>query len=285
MSFSSKATLNQAKYYKICEENVAMNKKFNRESNPRIKYKLRQTLIKGRKTQIIAEREYRLAIQKQCYFYPQFIKKCPSIMDNMQHVEQKTKLLIKTSIEKFNLAFEKLDHYISNFTTSIKSALDLVDIVDDTNQWIDINQTGNERTPLPKFIPFDFEQSEPLPNIKSTFNGFLPPKIEYNSLVTEKYEEDCTEEYTEEYGEKYNDEYAEEYNEEYGEEYTEEYDVSKLPYVFAQWDYTALEQNELSFKLGDKIYLLGKEEENWCIGQTENGNVGLFPINFTIPPD
>jgi hypothetical protein len=42
-----------------------------------------------------------------------------------------------------------------------------------------------------------------------------------------------------------------------------------------------LEDGELSFKEGEKIKILKKNEDGWWIGQVKSGQVGLFPVNYT----
>jgi hypothetical protein len=49
----------------------------------------------------------------------------------------------------------------------------------------------------------------------------------------------------------------------------------------ALYAYTALEDGELSFKEGEKIKILKKNEDGWWIGQVKSGQVGLFPVNYT----
>eukprot|EP01083_Nonionella_stella_P083061 229485_1 len=52
--------------------------------------------------------------------------------------------------------------------------------------------------------------------------------------------------------------------------------------VIAQWDYTAQEDDELSFSKGDTIIVLKDEDKNgWCRGRLEkNKNVGWFNIAY-----
>ena len=44
--------------------------------------------------------------------------------------------------------------------------------------------------------------------------------------------------------------------------------------------YDAAEDNELSFKEGDKITEIEAASDEWWQGKDKHGNVGLFPANY-----
>jgi len=48
----------------------------------------------------------------------------------------------------------------------------------------------------------------------------------------------------------------------------------------ALYDYDATEENEISFKEGDTLYLVEKDDSGWWKGKTEKGKEGVFPSNF-----
>jgi len=54
--------------------------------------------------------------------------------------------------------------------------------------------------------------------------------------------------------------------------------VEKPRYACAQWDYEAIEDNELTFKTGDYIEIVSTENEDWWEGII-NGFQGYFPAN------
>jgi len=54
--------------------------------------------------------------------------------------------------------------------------------------------------------------------------------------------------------------------------------IENSQYVCAEWDYEAIENNELTFKTGDYIKIVSKENDDWWEGIL-NGFQGFFPAN------
>ncbi|TPX36326.1 hypothetical protein SmJEL517_g01634 [Synchytrium microbalum] len=60
--------------------------------------------------------------------------------------------------------------------------------------------------------------------------------------------------------------------------------MANVRMVRAQWDYDALEDNEISFKAGDMIELIEAHNDDWFEGKFK-GVAGYFPANRVVPVD
>ncbi|PAA63798.1 hypothetical protein BOX15_Mlig027565g1, partial [Macrostomum lignano] len=53
--------------------------------------------------------------------------------------------------------------------------------------------------------------------------------------------------------------------------------------VVALFDFNPQDPDELRFRQNDVITVLGKEDESWWLGETEDGRRGVFPYNYVQP--
>lgn len=280
-SYVSKVSSAQSKYYKICSDNVQIDAKFQRETDPKVQNKLQQSLLKGQKIQASAEQEYQSAVQKQYNFQPQYFQKTETIFDSLQALEINKKEKIKSSVQNYTSSLRSLDSYISDSVKNISNMLELTNPTNDIESWIKENSTGTKRPDMPKFEPYNSGGSSSISPNKMKSNGSTTTRIEKDEPTEKNNREGLTVTFGDVQIEDISDyeeegEYGEEYDEEYDEEYYDNYE-----YVRVIWDYEAREENELSLCKDEIICILSKDDEGWWTGQNENGDVGLFPANYT----
>ncbi|KNE64904.1 hypothetical protein AMAG_10570 [Allomyces macrogynus ATCC 38327] len=62
--------------------------------------------------------------------------------------------------------------------------------------------------------------------------------------------------------------------------------VGQFEVVYALHDFKAEDEDEVSFSAGEEIVVLERDDEfgdGWWMGRTQDGQIGLFPANFTSP--
>ena len=52
--------------------------------------------------------------------------------------------------------------------------------------------------------------------------------------------------------------------------------------VVALYDYQAQRSDELSFIKDDVIKVLYRDNDNWWMGELEDGHQGFFPVNYVV---
>ncbi|XP_017039996.1 protein YSC84 [Drosophila ficusphila] len=53
-----------------------------------------------------------------------------------------------------------------------------------------------------------------------------------------------------------------------------------IPYAIALYDFDGVEEGDLSFREGEKLYLLDHPTPEWMRGRTRSGCEGIFPVNY-----
>lgn len=107
------------------------------------------------------------------------------------------------------------------------------------------------------------EEEAPAPSLPS--RGSVPPPPPSRSVEPEEEEEEEPEQEQE----------AEEETEQ-----EEEEGNGELVVAIAEYDYDASEDNELTFAEGQKIINIQMIDDDWWLGELENGEKGLFPSNY-----
>lgn len=295
-SLNSNITKAQTKYNKACVEADKADQEAKTSEGKNLP-KAQQKQQKAQQEKSKSEQEYSGAVQKLTQFQPTWEDKMIAAYDALQDVEIRRMDAVKTGWEQFEKAMRSLNTYVETFTKSINGLVSSANPRQDLNDWISSAKSGTAPPTLPVFQAYGAAtvraeprkeagsasgssggSSTPSPAATAPIKAVAPivrapepPRVALPSAppkgpppaptpAAPAQEEYAEEEYAEE-------EYAEE---EYAEEYAEEYGES----VVAQWDYEKLEDNEISFKAGEQITIVSKDDEGWWTGTNEAGETG-----------
>jgi hypothetical protein len=293
----------QTKYNKACTEADKADQEVKTSEGKNLP-KAQQKQQKAQQEKSKSEQEYSGAVQKLTQFQPTWEDKMTVAYDALQDVEVRRMDTVKSGWEQFEKAMRPLNNYVESFTKSINTLISGANPRQDLNDWIASSKSGTAPPALPVFQPYGAATvraeprketgggsstpstptagsgtksmapitrtpdppkttipAAPIPPAPSLPRGPPPssPPVAPPAAQEEEYAE---EEYAEE-------EYAEE---EYAEEEYAEEEYGEV--VTAQWDYEKLEDNEISFKAGEQITIVSKDDEGWWTGTNAAGETG-----------
>lgn len=266
--------------------------------------------MKLQKSQTSAEQEYTASIAKLTGYQPQYEEKLRTAFDALQDCEIQRAEAMKTGADAYCKSLKAVENCVPGAIAAISSAVASINCNSDLEGWITSNKTFTSPPPPPKFEAFgSVSTTTATPATKSSSTSFssppvstpsatsftanggtqatpvsriVPPPIRPGGSVPPSPKAPEPEAYQEEYAqEEYQEEYAEGYGEEYaaeGEEYAPGTGYGEI--VSAAWDYDAKESNEISFKAGESITIIAKDDEGWWTGTNAEGYSGLFPANY-----
>jgi myosin heavy subunit len=299
-------TSSQEKYNNTCKNNEKIDQEVAAAAgNPKNLGKAQQKQVKGQQDAAKAQQEYQAAVQKLQQFQTAFEEKVASSLDMVQELEIQRTDSVKNGWGKLETSMRFLVGVSENFTKSIAGLVKDANPKSDLQDWILSNKTATSPPPAPQFVPYGQSAPAASSSYSSPARSADPPRTtsapssgssalssssstrtfspsKPDSSVpppppvpsgASKSSSNAQEEYAqEEYGE---EEYAEE---EYAEEEYAEEEYGEV--VTATWDYTAEEENELSFKAGEQITIVSKDDPGWWTGTNAAGETGMFPSNY-----
>lgn len=277
------------------------------EADPKAKAKLESAQQKLQKSQTSAEQEYQASIAKLTAYQPQYEEKLRTAFDALQDCEIQRAEAMKAGCDSYCKSLKAVENCIPGAIAAISTAVSSINSNSDLEGWIMANKTFTSPPPPPKFEAFGTvsapastpatrnSSSSLTPASQPTASSFtanggtqatpvskiVPPPIRPSGSVPpspkapEPEPSYAQEEYQEEYAQ---EEYGAYEGEEYGEEYAPGTGYGEI--VTAAWDYDAKEENEISFKAGEQITIIAKDDEGWWTGTNAEGYSGLFPANY-----
>ncbi|NXG07392.1 PACN1 protein, partial [Sakesphorus luctuosus] len=264
-------------YHLACkEEKLAMtreaNSKADQSNTPEQQKKLQDKVEKCKQDVQKTQEKYEKVLDELNKCTPQYIESMEQVFEQCQQFEEKRLNFLKEMLLdiKRHLNLAESSSY-ANVYRELEQTIRLSDAQEDL-RWF--RSTSGPGMPMnwPQFEVRVGAQLGP---------GSLSRRVGAQGLLCERGSHDRGQTYSAEWSD---DEGSNSFNASEANGGTNPFDeeaAGKGVRVRALYDYDGQEQDELSFKAGDELTKLGEEDEQgWCKGRLDNGQLGLYPANY-----
>ncbi|NXM70662.1 PACN1 protein, partial [Serilophus lunatus] len=262
-------------YHLACkEEKLAMtreaNSKADQSNTPEQQKKLQDKVEKCKQDVQKTQEKYEKVLDELNKCTPQYIESMEQVFEQCQQFEEKRLNFLKEMLLdiKRHLNLAESSSY-ANVYRELEQTIRLSDAQEDLRWFRSTSGPG---------MPMNWPQFEVswAPRL-----GAGSPTSETGALAGERGSHDRGQTYSAEWSD---DEGSNSFNASEANGGTNPFDeeaAGKGVRVRALYDYDGQEQDELSFKAGDELTKLGEEDEQgWCKGRLDNGQLGLYPANY-----
>ncbi|NXS78042.1 PACN1 protein, partial [Erpornis zantholeuca] len=261
-------------YHLACkEEKLAMtreaNSKADQSNTPEQQKKLQDKVEKCKQDVQKTQEKYEKVLDELNKCTPQYIESMEQVFEQCQQFEEKRLNFLKEMLLdiKRHLNLAESSSY-ANVYRELEQTIRLSDAQEDL-RWF--RSTSGPGMPM-NWPQFEVRLGALMSSVTATPPSPPPPSVSSH---------DRGQTYSAEWSD---DEGSNSFNTSEANGGTNPFDeesAGKGVRVRALYDYDGQEQDELSFKAGDELTKLGEEDEQgWCKGRLDNGQLGLYPANY-----
>ncbi|XP_032076776.1 protein kinase C and casein kinase substrate in neurons protein 2 isoform X2 [Thamnophis elegans] len=279
------------------EEKIAVSREANSKADPALNpeqlKKLQDKIDKSKQDVLKTKEKYEKSLKELDSATPQYMENMEQVFEQCQQFEEKRLCFFREvllEVQK-HLDLSTVSSY-KNIYRDMEQSIKAADAVEDL-RWFRANHGPGMSMNWPQFEDWSADLNRSLSrrekkkatdgvtltNINQTGDQQSPQK---NSSVS-SYEKNQS------LGAEWSDEETSNpfsSNDAQGESNPFDDDVSPAVEVRvrALYDYEGQEHDELSFKTGEELTKIEDEDEQgWCKGRLDNGQVGLYPANYVEP--
>ncbi|XP_053113447.1 protein kinase C and casein kinase substrate in neurons protein 2 isoform X3 [Hemicordylus capensis] len=283
-------------YHAACkEEKLAVSREANSKADPALNpeqlKKLQDKVDKSKQDVLKTKEKYEKSLKELDNATPQYMENMEQVFEQCQQFEEKRLQFFREvllEVQK-HLDLSTVSNY-KNIYRDLEQNIKVADAVEDL-RWFRANHGPGMSMNWPQFEEWSADLNRTLSRrekkkaadgvtltgINQTGDQGLQHKKNSSVSNYEKNQSDATEWSDEETSNPFSS------NDAHGEinPFDEDASPTVEVRVRALYDYEGQEHDELSFKSGEELTKIEDEDEQgWCKGRLDNGQVGLYPANY-----
>ncbi|XP_060634166.1 protein kinase C and casein kinase substrate in neurons protein 2 isoform X2 [Anolis sagrei] len=283
-------------YHAACkEEKLAISRETNSKADPALNpeqlKKLQDKVDKSKQDVLKTKEKYEKSLKDLDNTTPQYMENMEQVFEQCQQFEEKRLRFFREvllEVQK-HLDLSTVASY-KNIYRDLEQNIKVADAVEDL-RWFRANHGPGMSMNWPQFEDWSADLNRTLSRRekKKAADGVTLTGINQTGDQVSQQKNSSVSSYEKSYGAEWSDEETNNpfsSNDAQGE--TNPFDEETSPTtevrVRALYDYEGQEHDELSFKTGEELTKVEDEDEQgWCKGRLDNGQVGLYPANYVEP--
>uniref|UniRef100_A0A803T996 Protein kinase C and casein kinase substrate in neurons 2 n=2 Tax=Anolis carolinensis TaxID=28377 RepID=A0A803T996_ANOCA len=283
-------------YHAACkEEKLAVSRETNSKADPALNpeqlKKLQDKVDKSKQDVLKTKEKYEKSLKDLDNTTPQYMENMEQVFEQCQQFEEKRLRFFREvllEVQK-HLDLSTVASY-KNIYRELEQNIKVADAIEDL-RWFRANHGPGMSMNWPQFEDWSADLNRTLSRRekKKASDGVTLTGINQTGDQVSQQKNSSVSSYEKSYGAEWSDEETNNpfsSNDAQGE--TNPFDEEASPTtevrVRALYDYEGQEHDELSFKTGEELTKIEDEDEQgWCKGRLDNGQVGLYPANYVEP--